>query len=193
MKVFWLSILCLAFSLAFAQLPEQVAGIALPQDPDILSGSLDNGIRYYIMQNPKPANRAELRLFVDAGSILEDEDQKGLAHFTEHMAFNGTQNFGKSEVVDYLASIGMGFANGLNAMTSYDFTMYQLKIPTDNREQLEKGFLILSDMAHQVSFTEEELERERGVIIEEWRMGQGADSRISDAVSKVRFAGSRYA
>mgnify|MGYP000846021838 FL=1 len=193
MKVFWLSILCLTFSLAFAQLPEQVAGIALPQDPDILSGSLDNGIRYYIMQNPKPANRAELRLFVDAGSILEDEDQKGLAHFTEHMAFNGTQNFGKSEVVDYLASIGMGFANGLNAMTSYDFTMYQLKIPTDNREQLEKGFLILSDMAHQVSFTEEELERERGVIIEEWRMGQGADSRISDAVSKVRFAGSRYA
>ncbi|MDD2506703.1 MAG: insulinase family protein [Candidatus Cloacimonetes bacterium] len=193
MKIFWISILCLSLSLAFAQLPEQIAGIPLPSDPDILSGKLENGITYYIMQNPKPANRAELRLFVDAGSIMEDDDQKGLAHFTEHMAFNGTQNFAKNEVVDYLTSIGMGYHNGLNAMTSYDFTMYELKIPTDNSEQLEKGFQILSDMAHQVSFSADELERERGVIIEEWRMGQGAQSRVSDAVSKVRFAGSRYA
>lgn len=193
MRKIWLSLLSMVVGIAFAQLPPQIAELPLPNDPDILVGTLENGITYYIMQNPKPANRAELRLFIDAGSILEDEDQKGLAHFTEHMAFNGSQNFEKSEVVDYLASIGMGFANGLNAMTSYDFTMYQLKIPTDNQEQLEKGFLILSDMAHQVSFSPEELERERGVIIEEWRMGQNAQSRVSDAVSKVRFAGSRYA
>lgn len=193
MKVVWLSLLSLAFCLAFAQMPEQLAQIPLPADPDVLTGTLENGIRYYIIQNAKPANRAELRLFVDAGSVLEDEDQKGLAHFTEHMAFNGSKNFGRTEVVDYLASIGMGFANGLNAMTSYDFTMYQLRIPTDNREQLEKGFLILSDMAHQVSFAPDELEKERGIIIEEWRMGQGAQSRISNAVSKVMFAGSRYA
>ncbi|MFA7026170.1 MAG: insulinase family protein [Candidatus Cloacimonadaceae bacterium] len=193
MKVLWLSLLTLAISLVFAQLPPQVAEMPLPNDPDILIGTLENGITYYIMQNSRPANRAELRLFVDAGSILEDEDQLGLAHFTEHMAFNGTANFAKSEVVDYLASIGMGFANGLNAMTSYDFTMYQLKIPTDNEEQLEKGFLILSDMASKVSFTPEELESERGVIIEEWRMGQNAQSRVGDAISKVRFAGSRYA
>lgn len=193
MKVLWLSLLALAFSLAFAQLPPQVLEMPLPQDPEILMGTLDNGISYYIMQNSRPANRAELRLYVDAGSILEDEDQLGLAHFTEHMAFNGTTNFGKSEVVDYLASIGMGFANGLNAMTSYDFTMYQLKIPTDDAEQLEKGFLILSDMANKVSFDPAELESERGVIIEEWRMGQNAQSRIGDTISKVRFAGSRYA
>ncbi|MCK9331624.1 MAG: insulinase family protein [Candidatus Cloacimonetes bacterium] len=193
MRKIWLSLLSMVVGIAFAQLPPQIAELPLPNDPNILVGTLENGITYYIMQNPKPANRAELRLFIDAGSILEDEDQKGLAHFTEHMAFNGSQNFEKSEVVDYLASIGMGFANGLNAMTSYDFTMYQLKIPTDNQEQLEKGFLILSDMAHQVSFSPEELERERGVIIEEWRMGQNAQSRVSDAVSKVRFAGSRYA
>jgi zinc protease len=193
MKVVWLSILSLAFCLAFAQMPEQIAQIPLPSDPDVLTGTLDNGIRYYIIQNAKPANRAELRLFVDAGSVLEDDDQKGLAHFTEHMAFNGSTNFGRSEIVEYLASIGMGFANGLNAMTSFDFTMYQLKIPTDNREQLEQGFLILSDMAHQVSFTPEELEKERGIIIEEWRMGQGAQERISNAVSQVMFAGSRYA
>jgi zinc protease len=193
MKVLWLSILSMALCFAFAQIPEQIAQIPLPEDPDILTGVLQNGISYYIMENPKPENRAELRLFVDVGSIVEDEDQKGLAHFTEHMAFNGSTHFGRSEVVDYLASIGMGFANGLNAMTSYDFTMYQLKIPTDNQEQLEKGFLILSDMASEVSFTEQELEKERGVIIEEWRMGQGAQSRISDAISAVRFAGSRYA
>jgi zinc protease len=192
-KVLWLSLMALAFSLAAAQLPTEIAEMPLPSDPDILIGTLDNGISYYIMQNSRPANRAELRLYVDAGSILEDEDQLGLAHFTEHMAFNGSANFGKSEVVDYLASIGMGFANGLNAMTSFDFTMYQLKIPTDDREQLEQGFRILSDMAHQVSFEESELEKERGVIIEEWRMGQNAQSRISDQIFKVRFAGSRYA
>ncbi|MCB5272177.1 MAG: insulinase family protein [Candidatus Cloacimonetes bacterium] len=193
MKVLWLSLVALACSLAFAQLPQEVLDMPLPHDPEILMGTLENGINYYIMQNSRPANRAELRLYVDAGSILEDEDQLGLAHFTEHMAFNGTTHFGRSEVVDYLASIGMGFANGLNAMTSYDFTMYQLKIPTDNKEQLEKGFLILSDMANKVSFHPDELESERGVIIEEWRMGQNAQSRIGNAVSKVRFAGSRYA
>jgi len=193
MKYYWLCILLLAFCLLSATLTPQIAQIPLPVNPDILHGTLENGIKYYIVQNAKPANRAELRLYVDAGSILEDEDQLGLAHFCEHMAFNGTTHFAKSEVVDYLASIGMGFANGLNAMTSYDFTMYQLKIPTDNRDQLEKGFLILSDMAHLVSFDEDELERERGVIIEEWRMGQDASSRVRDKISEVAFAGSRYA
>jgi len=193
MKVYWLVLLLLAASLLSAQLPPQLAEQPLMPDPDILHGTLSNGMKYYIVQNAKPENRAELRLFVDIGSIVEDEDQLGLAHFTEHMAFNGTKNFAKSEVVDYLASIGMGFANGLNAMTSYDFTMYQLKIPTDNREQLEKGFLILSDMAHQVTFDPEELERERGVIIEEWRMGQDASARIQKITSEVTFAGSRYA
>lgn len=193
MKVYWLCILLIAFSFLNAQLPPELADQPLPMDPEVLYGTLENGIKYYIVQNAKPKNIAELRLYIDAGSVLEDEDQRGLAHFTEHMAFNGTEHFEKSEVVDYLASIGMGFANGLNAMTSYDFTMYQLKIPTDNREQLEKGFLILSDMAHSVAFEPEELERERGVIIEEWRMGQGANERVSKKVSEVTFAGSRYA
>jgi len=193
MKVYWLALLLVTISILGAQLPPELENIPLMPDPDILQGTLNNGMKYYIIQNAKPANLAELRLYVDAGSIMEDEDQLGLAHFTEHMAFNGTTNFAKSEVVDYLSSIGMGFANGLNAMTSYDFTMYQLKIPTDNKEQLEKGFLILSDMAHQVSFDPEELERERGVIIEEWRMGQDASARINEITSAVTLAGSRYA
>lgn len=165
----------------------------LPQDPAVLSGKLENGLSYYIMRNPKPADVAELRLFVNAGSVDEDEDQRGLAHFTEHMVFNGTRNFNKSQMVDYLSSIGMGYENGLNGMTSYDYTAYTFKIPTDNEEQLRKGLLILSDMAHQVSFDPSEIERERGVIIEEWRMGQDAGSRIRDAQNAVNFAGSRYA
>lgn len=197
MRAFWLSLFTLFICLSFAQIvapPVMPEGqMQLPQDEDILTGTLENGIKYFIVENSMPANRAELRLYVDVGSIVEDEDQVGLAHFTEHMAFNGTKHFDRTEVVDYLTSIGMGFANGLNAMTSFDFTMYQLKIPTDNKEQLDKGFLILSDMAHNVSFLPDELESERGVIIEEWRMGQNAQSRISDKVSKVRFAGSRYA
>ncbi len=193
MRAFWLSLFTLIVCLSFAQTVIPEGQMLLPQDENILSGVLENGIKYYIVENSQPANLAELRLYVDVGSIVEDDDQVGLAHFTEHMAFNGTKHFDRTEVVDYLTSIGMGFANGLNAMTSYDFTMYQLKIPTDNKEQLDKGFLILSDMAHNVSFLPDELESERGVIIEEWRMGQNAQSRISDKVSKVRFAGSRYA
>lgn len=193
MRAFWLSLFTLIISLSFAQSIIPEGQMLLPQDESILTGTLENGIKYYIVENSKPAKRAELRLFVDVGSIVEDEDQVGLAHFTEHMAFNGTKHFDRTEVVSYLSSIGMGFANGLNAMTSYDFTMYELKIPTDNKEQLDKGFLILSDMAHNVSFLPDELESERGVIIEEWRMGQNAQSRISDKVTKVRFAGSRYA
>lgn len=170
-----------------------VFGQALPQDPKVISGSLENGLRYHIRVNSKPANRVAFRLYVHAGSVLEDEDQQGLAHFTEHMAFNGTQNFSRTELRDYLNSIGMGFAGGLNAYTSFDETVYQLSSPTDKPEQLRKAFTILSDWSHRLSFHPEELESERGVIIEEWRGGQGADTRMRDKTNKVIFAGSRYA
>jgi zinc protease len=190
-------LLCVALTLlittALRGQPADMGSIPLPQDPDLLSGQLDNGMSYYIMRNPKPANIAEMRLYVEAGSVDEDEDQRGLAHFTEHMAFNGTRNFARSEVVEYLSSIGMGYYNGLNAMTSYDFTAYTFKIPTDDEAKLRQGLLILSDMAHQLSFDPDEIERERGVIIEEWRMGQNAASRVRDAQNAVFLAGSRYA
>ncbi|MDP3114493.1 MAG: insulinase family protein [Candidatus Cloacimonadaceae bacterium] len=176
-----------------AIIPNENRSIPLPRDPELMSGKLTNGLTYYIMANGNPKNRAELRLFVNAGSVNEDSDQLGLAHFTEHMAFNGTKNFAKSEMVDYLSSIGMGYHSGLNGMTSYDFTVYMFKLPTDDLEKMRKGMLILSDMAHQVSFEPVEIERERGVIIEEWRLGQSAQSRISNAQNAVRFAGSRYA
>ena len=145
------------------------------------------------MRNPRPEGIAELRLYVDVGSVNEDDDQRGLAHVPEHMAYNGTKHFGRTEMVEYLSSIGMGYYNGLNGMTSYDFTAYTFRLPTTNREQLRKGLLIMSDMASQVSFDPAEIERERGVIIEEWRMGQDANTRVRDAQNAVVFAGSRYA
>ncbi len=191
-KTFMLLLLT-AMLAALAAQPADLARMPLQQDPAVLSGQLANGLSYYLMRNPKPANLAELRLYVDVGSVNEDEDQLGLAHFTEHMAFNGTKNFAKSEVVDYLSSIGMGYYNGLNAMTSYDYTVYQLKIPTNDSAKLNQGLLILSDMAHQLSFEASEIERERGVIVEEWRLGQDAGSRVRDAQNAVFLAGSRYA
>ncbi len=180
-------------SLAIAQSIEEFFAMPLPSDPEVISGELPNGFRYHIKANHKPEKRVAFRLLVDVGSIVEDEDQLGLAHFTEHMAFNGTANFSRTELRDYLNSIGMGFAGGLNAGTSQDFTVYQLGSRTDDMEQLRKSFKILSDWAYQISFQEAELESERGIIIEEWRMGQGSSERLYSQTSKVLFAGSRYA
>ncbi|MDD4223283.1 MAG: insulinase family protein [Candidatus Cloacimonetes bacterium] len=191
-KIFASLLLSALLAVLLAQ-PAELLQMPLQQDPAVLAGQFDNGLSYYIMRNPKPANLAEMRLYVDIGSVNEDEDQRGLAHFTEHMAFNGTANFAKAEVAEYLSSIGMGYYNGLNAMTSYDYTAYTLKIPTDDEVKLKQGLLILSDMAHQLSFEATEIERERGVIIEEWRLGQDAASRVRDAQNAVFLAGSRYA
>ncbi len=186
-----LMLLC-SFALS-AALDPALGSQPLPQDPDVLSGTLANGMKYHIQRNSIPEHKLELRLFVNVGSIVEDEDQLGLAHFTEHMLFNGTRSFPKDAMLAFLNSVGMGFMNGLNGMTSYDFTMYMFSLPTEDRQVLERGFLLLSEMAHAASFEPEELERERGVIIEEWRMGQNADSRIQKQVSAVQYAGSRYA
>jgi zinc protease len=185
-------VLLLVCAALFAQ-QTMMSDTALPVDPDLIIGKLSNGLTYYIKVNRKPEKRAELRLVTNIGSVQEDDDQQGLAHFTEHMAFNGTKHFKKQELVDYLNSIGMGFANGLNAATGLDQTVYQLEIPTDDTAIMNKGFLILSDWAAGVSLDADEVDRERGVIIEEWRGGQGADQRMYDATRKVMFAGSKYA
>ncbi len=165
----------------------------IPIDPAVTVGKLDNGLSYYIRENDEPEKRAYLRLVVNAGSILEDEDQQGLAHFLEHMAFNGTTNFEKQELVEYMESIGMRMGTGLNASTSFDETIYVLSVPTDSLEVLAKAFLILEDWAHRLAFDEEEIDRERGVIVEEWRLGQGASARMRDAQFPILFKGSRYA
>src|SRR6188472_1517315 len=124
----------------------------VPVDPRITVGTLPNGLRYYVRANKQPQARAELRLVVNAGSILEDDDQRGLAHFVEHMCFNGTQHFPKQDVVAFLQSTGMRFGADVNAYTSFDETVYMLTVPTDKPETLDKSLLILEDWARGVSF-----------------------------------------
>ncbi len=165
----------------------------LLSDKDVVTGTLENGVKYYIKKNHKPEKRAELRLFVNAGSILENDDQLGLAHFVEHMAFNGTKNFKKNELINYLEKLGIKFGPELNAYTSFDQTVYMLTVPTDSINILAKGFLVLEDWAHNLSFDPVEIDKERGVVIEEWRLGRGANMRMLDKQLPILFKGSKYA
>jgi zinc protease len=165
----------------------------IPADPAIRIGTLPNGLRYYVRRNIRPVNRAELRLVVNAGSVLEDDDQRGLAHFVEHMAFNGTENFPKLEIVTFMESIGMRFGPSVNAFTSFDETVYMLQVPTATPEVLDRALLILEDWAHNVTFEAAEVDKERGVIIEEWRGRRGASARIQDRQIPVLLADSKYA
>jgi len=165
----------------------------IPVDQRITTGRFANGLRYYIRANGKPEDRAELRLAVNAGSVLEDDDQRGLAHFVEHMAFNGTKNFPKLDIVNFVQSIGMRFGNDLNAYTSFDETVYMLQVPTDKPEVLDKAMLILGDWAQNVTFDPAEIDKERGVVMEEWRLGRGAQGRLRDKQFPVLLQGSRYA
>lgn len=165
----------------------------LELDTSVVRGELENGIKYYIKKNSKPENRAELRLAINAGSILEDDNQRGLAHFVEHMAFNGTKNFPEHELIDYLETIGTRFGPDLNASTGFDQTIYMLEVRTDSIDQFEKGFFVLSEWAQNISFDSTEIEKERGVVVEEWRLGRGAWARIRDKQFPVLFKDSRYA
>lgn len=165
----------------------------LPFDPVILVDTLGNGVRLYARKNTRPETRAELRLVVDAGSVLEDDDQLGLAHFVEHMAFNGTERFEKQALIDYMERHGMRFGADLNAYTSFDETVYMLTIPTDTLEVIAQGIRILRDWAGSVSFEDEEIDKERGVVTEEWRQGRGANARMLDEQLPVLLSGSRYA
>src|SRR5258706_9951192 len=165
----------------------------VPVDPLITVGRLPNGFRYYIRVNRVPQARAELRLAVNAGSVLEDEDQRGLAHFVEHIAFNGTLHFPRLDVVNFMQSLGMRFGAHVNANTSFDETVYELQIPTDNPAVIDRSLLILEDWAQNVSFDPVEIDKERGVILEEWRLGLGAGERNSDTQVPLLLKSSRYA
>ena len=165
----------------------------IPVDPSARIGKLPNGLTYYIRKNDKPENKVELRLVVNAGSLVEREDQRGLAHFVEHMAFNGTTNFKKNELVAYLQSIGVSFGGDLNASTSFDETIYILPIPTKNKELIDKGLLVLSDWAGGIVFDQSEIDKERGVVLEELRARQGAGQRMMDKYFPKLFEDSQYA
>ncbi|WP_422361696.1 M16 family metallopeptidase [Reichenbachiella sp.] len=165
----------------------------IPFDSTVRTGILKNGLKYFIKKNEKPEDRVELRLLVNAGSVLEDDDQRGLAHFTEHMAFNGSEHFAKNELVDYLQSVGVKFGAHLNAYTSFDETVYILPIPSDDEAIIDQGLTILQDWGGNLLFETEEIEKERGVVIEEWRLGQGAQMRMVQEYLPVIFKGSKYA
>jgi zinc protease len=179
-----------------AAAPPQVApplSDTIPVEREISIGQLPNGLRYYVRNNKKPEKRAELRLVVKTGSVLEDDDQQGLAHFVEHMAFNGTEHFPKNEIVHFIESVGMRFGADLNAYTSFDETVYMLQIPTDKPEVIEKALLVLEDWAHNVTFDNDEIDKERGVVMEEWRLRRGAGARTTDKLFPILLKGSRYA
>jgi zinc protease len=177
-----------AASVASYGLPQQ-----MPVDPEAVLGTLPNGLRYYVRANAKPARRAELRLVVKAGSVLEDDDQRGLAHFVEHMQFEGTRHFPGQGISEFLSSLGVGIGPDANAATSYDDTQYTLRVPTDVPGVLDRALLVLEDWAHGATFDQNAIEHERGIVLSEWRMHLGAGERTQDKIRRVQLAGSRYA
>ncbi len=185
------ALLFIGSQLLLAQKPDLNSKV--PIDPDIKIGKLSNGMTYYIKKNAKPEKRVEMRLVVNAGSIQENDNQLGLAHFVEHMCFNGTKHFKKSELIDFLEKAGVKFGAHLNASTSFDETIYMLQLPSDKPELLDKGYLVLEDWASNVLFDDVEIEKERGVIIEEWRLGLGANERMQQKYIPVILKGSIYA
>ena len=185
LKIAKLLLFCLLAGISFAQ--------TIPLNPKVRTGKLANGLTYYIQQNSKPEKRVELRLAINAGSILETDKQQGLAHFVEHMCFNGTKKFPKNELVSYLQSLGIQFGGDLNAYTSFDETVYILPVPTDKPELVDTGLEVLKEWAFNVSFEGTEIDKERGVILEEWRLGRGAEQRMRDKQFPILFKGSQYA
>ena len=164
-----------------------------PLWPTVQHGTLGNGLAWYVMPHRMPQGRALVWLAVDAGSVQEDDDQRGLAHLVEHMAFEGTKRFPKSSIVDWFERIGMRFGPDVNAYTGFDNTVYQLEVPTDDPTHLATALDVLRDWAHDIEIQPTSLERERRVVLEEWRRGRGAGERVAEQQRAVLFAGTRYA
>ncbi|HEY3883635.1 MAG TPA: pitrilysin family protein, partial [Vicinamibacterales bacterium] len=165
----------------------------MPIDPEVVVGTLPNGLRYYVRANNKPEHRAELRLVVRAGSVLEDDDQQGLAHFDEHMEFEGTRHFPRQTILEFLSSLGLSLGPDANAATSYDDTQYTLRVPTDVPGVLDRAMLILQDWIQSATFDQTGIDHEREIVLSEWRMQLGAGERVEDKIRRVQLEGSRYA
>jgi len=181
--------------LLFALMGMQAQNLSdtLKLNPNVTIGKLSNGLTYYIQHNNEPKDRVELRLVVDAGSINEKNDQQGLAHLLEHMSFNGTKHFKKSALVDFIEASGVKFGAHLNANTSFDQTIYILQMPTDRKTLIDSAMLVLEDWAHNVRLEGSEIDKERGVVKEEWRLGLGAQDRMMNKYIPIILKGSRYA
>jgi zinc protease len=185
--------LCLPPVAAVAQRPLPPLDSKLTPDPVVTTGTLPNGLRYYVRTNGVPEHRVQFRLAVKTGSVFEADDQRGLAHMLEHMAFNGTAHFKPDELVNYFESAGARFGAHVNAQTSFDDTIYMLQVASDRPGLVDKALLALSDFAGGMTLDPAEIDKERGVVIEEWRLGQGAGSRLFDKQAPVVFYHSRYA
>ncbi|CAA6816405.1 MAG: Probable zinc protease pqqL [uncultured Sulfurovum sp.] len=177
----------------FLLLLTSLLGIAknLPTEPSLVEGQLNNGFKYSVMHNPKPKNRAELQLLIKVGSLEEADDQQGIAHFIEHMAFNGSKHFKKNQLIHYLESIGITFGNDLNANTNFEKTIYMLTVPLE-KNNLQKSFTIFSDWAKGIKFDKEEFNKERGVILEEKRLRNTVALRMFNQYKNLLFANSPY-
>jgi len=165
----------------------------IPFDPAVRAGTLPNGLRYFVRKNARPANRVLLRLAVKTGSLDEADDQQGLAHVLEHMAFNGSEHFKPGELISYFESTGARLGPHVNAQTGFEDTIYMLDLPSDKPEIVQKGFTAFADFAGGLTLDPKEIDKERGVVIEEWRGGLGAGSRIRDKQIPILFYHSKYA
>ena len=190
MKRSILSTLVLALSLvAVAQQPQP-----LPIDSAVRVGKLDNGLTYYIRHNEYPKHRAEFHIAQAVGATMEEDHQNGLAHFLEHMAFNGTQHFAGKGIIEYFESVGVNFGGNINAYTSLDETVYRLsEVPTTRPGIIDSALLVMHDWACGLLLLEEEIDNERGVIREEWRTGAQANRRMWKALNPIKYPGSQYA
>ena len=190
MKKFVLSTLVLALSLtAAAQQPQP-----LPIDSAVRVGKLENGLTYYIRHNEYPKNRAEFHIAQAVGATMEEDHQNGLAHFLEHMAFNGTKHFAGKGIIEYFESVGVNFGGNINAYTSLDETVYRLsEVPTVREGIIDSALLVMHDWACGLLLLEEEIDNERGVIREEWRTGAQANRRMWKAINPIKYPGSQYA
>ena len=182
-------LLCAAMMMWAQEAPEK-----LPMDPDVRYGKLDNGLTYYIRHNEQPKQRCEFHIAQAVGAILEEDHQNGLAHFLEHMAFNGTEHFEGKGIINYFESIGVNFGGNINAYTSIDETVYRLSdVPTYREGIIDSALLVMHDWSCALSLLDEEIDAERGVILEEWRTGRTASRRIWKEMNAKMYPGTQYA
>ena len=164
----------------------------IPLNPLVIKKTLPNGFTYYLQHNDNPEKQVVFRMIINAGSILETEEQRGFAHFLEHMVFNGTKHFPGNSLIDYLQSIGVEFGTDLNAYTGYDETVYMLPLPNGNEQTLDKAFLFLSDLLNGLTLDTKDIDTERNIILEEWRTTIGLNQRLKDAMYPLLYHNSRY-
>ena len=186
---FAISLLMAAMMVSAQEAPEK-----LPMDPEVRYGKLDNGLTYYIRHNEQPKQRAEFHIAQAVGAILEEDHQNGLAHFLEHMAFNGTQHFPGKGIINYFESVGVNFGGNINAYTSIDETVYRLSdVPTYRAGIVDSALLVMHDWSCGLLLLDEEIDAERGVILEEWRTGRTASRRIWKEMNAKMYPGTQYA